>query len=66
MSDAAQRAATPLEITVLYEPTRVASQALHAAYAAVLPTPRRMTVMHPPHTDDARGVEDHKAQGRAG
>ena len=66
MADPAQRAATPLEITVMYEPTRVASEALYAAYAAVLPTPRRTTVMRPPHADDVQLVEDHAAQGRAG
>ena len=66
MSDPPRQAATPLEITVMYEPTRVASEVLHAAYAAVLPIPRRTTVARLPHSDDERPVEGHDAHGRAG
>lgn len=66
MSDPAHQAATPLEITVLYEPSRVASEVLRAAYTAVLPAPRRMTVVRPPYADNERPGEGHDAQGRAG
>jgi hypothetical protein len=66
MSDPARQTATPLEVTVMYEPTRVASEALHAAYAAVLPAPRRTTVVRPPHSDDDWPVECHDSNGRAG
>jgi hypothetical protein len=66
MSDPARQTATPLEVTVMYEPTRATSEVLHAAYAAVLPAPRRTTVVRPPHSDDDRQEECHEANGRAG
>jgi hypothetical protein len=65
MSDPPRHAATPLEVTVMYEPTRFAQDTLHVAYATVLPMPRRRIVIHQPDRHDEDDLDRRAAGGRA-
>ena len=49
----------PLEVTVMFEPSRLATQFLVEAYAKIVPTPKRMT--SPPPLEDG-----HYVQGKQG
>ncbi len=66
MSHQSHRAVAPLEVTVIYEPTRAAHDTLRGAYATLLSQPYRgqwRRERHANTTETERQVEQ-KAEGR--
>lgn len=64
MSHQSHRTVVPLEVTVVYEPTRAAHDTLRSAYAALLSPPYRRQRRRERHADTTEPQDAQKAEGR--
>ncbi len=64
MSHQSHRTVVPLEVTVVYEPTRTAPDTLRRAYATLLSPPYRRQRRRERHADTTERQDEQQAEGR--
>jgi hypothetical protein len=64
MSQQSHRTVAPLEVTAVYEPTRVAPDTLRSAYATLLAQPYRGQRRRERHADTTARLDEQMAEGR--
>lgn len=64
MSHQSHRTVVPLEVTVVYEPTRTAPDTLRSAYATLLSQPYHRQRRRERHADTTERQDEQQAEGR--